>query len=411
MKFPATNLKRVGTTFLAFWASPWMAGISALLVYSIFSSGRGSVFRTTDGAYFNYLADAFLHGQLHLRYTPANLHDLVLFRGKLYLYWAPFPAILLMPLVAIVGIRLSDVFIVLVIAALTVAMVALLLKKLDDKGILLLDVPRRGLLVLFFALGSVLLPLTTNGGVWAMSEMIGFLFVTLAYIAATGLRGWMAFFLTGFALSCAAGTRNHLLFTGIWPAYYLLSTHWKEDRPRVVTRAFLGLVPVFLTIGALAWYNWARFGNPIDVGVNYHNMDKIFRADFMKYGYFNIHYIPVNIYYQYINYPFPWRSDSIMGGSLFLLSPVLFGAFWGIARGRSSLSVFFLMLSILITSIPILMLMGTGFQQIGPRYTLDFHIPLILLTAIGLKRWPIWLIGLLVFICCIHYFIGTLLYV
>ena len=100
-----------------------------------------------------------------------------------------------------------------------------------------------------------------------------------------------------------------------------------------------------------------------------------------------------------------------MGGSLFLLSPVLFGAFWGIAKGRSRLSVLLLTLSILITSIPILLLMGTGWIQVGPRYTLDFHIPLILLAAMGIKRWPIWLIGLLVFISCAQYFVGTFIWV
>ena len=403
------HLKRFGNVFLAFWASPWMAGLAALIIYIIFSRLGGSVFRETRGGYFSYLADAFLHGQLHLRLTPESLHDLVIFKGNYFLYWSPFPAILLMPLVAICGVHISDVFFVLVIAAVNVGMVALLLLHLDRTGILVLDISRRGLLVLFFAFGSVLLPLAPRGGVWAMSQLTGFLCVALAYLAAISLRGWRAFLLAGLALSCAAATRNQLLFTGIWPAFYLLSTHWKDGWKRITKYVFWGLLPILLTVAGLAWYNWARFGSPTNVGLDYHNMAQIFRADYAKYGAFNIHYLPVNFYYQYINYPFPWRSDSYMGGSLFLLSPVLFGAFWGLAKGRSRTSVLFLTLSILVTTIPILLLMGTGWVQVGPRYTLDFHIPLILLTAMGIKRWPIWLIGLLVLVSCIQYFMGMLI--
>jgi hypothetical protein len=44
--------------------------------------------------------------------------------------------------------------------------------------------------------------------------------------------------------------------------------------------------------------------------------------------------------------------------------------------------------------------------QFGPRYTLDFTIPLLLLTAIGLRRWPINVIVLLISI--MHYILGTM---
>jgi hypothetical protein len=405
------HLKRFGNIFLAFWANPWMAGLTALIVYIVFSRPGGSVFRETGMGYFSYLADAFLHGQLHLRLMPESIHDLVIFKGNYYLYWAPFPAILLMPFVALGGVHISDVFIVIVISAVNVVLVALLLQQLDKTGVLVLDFSRRGLLVLFFALGSVLFPMAPRGGVWLMSQLIGFMCVALAYYAAISLRGWRAFLLTGLAFACAAATRNQLLFTGIWPAYYLLSTHWKDGWRRLAKYTVLGLLPILLAVAGLAWYNWARFGSPTDVGLNYQNMSPYFRPDFNEYGVFNIHYLPINLYYQYIYYPFPWRVDSYMGGSLFLLSPVLLGVFWGIVKGRPRLSVLFLTLSILVTTIPILLLLGTGWIQVGPRYTLDFHIPLILLTAMGIKRWPIWLIGLLVLVGCIQYFAGTFIYV
>lgn len=411
MRVFSNHLKRAVHLFLAFWANPGMAGVAALVFYGAFAWLGGPIFRETTKAYFNYLADAFLHGQLHLRLAPESLHDLVVYKGNIYLYWAPFPAVLLMPLVALGGVHISDVFLVVVLAGLNVAMVALLLMQFGKTGILVLDPSRRGLLVLFFALGSVLLPMAPLGGVWSMSQIVGSLFVTLAYLATISLRGRGAFLLTGLALGCAAASRNQLLFTGIWPAYYLLSTHWKNDRKRLAEYVFWGLLPVLLSIGGLAWYNWVRFGSPTDVGFSHQNLEQFFQVDYLKFGDFNIHYIPANLYYQYINYPFPWRADSLMGGSLFLLSPVLFGAFWGVIKNSSRLSVLFLILSILITNIPIMLNIGTGYSQVGPRYTLDFHVPLILLTAMGIRRWPIWLISLLAFISCAQYFVGTFIWV
>jgi hypothetical protein len=74
-----------------------------------------------------------------------------------------------------------------------------------------------------------------------------------------------------------------------------------------------------------------------------------------------------------------------MGGSLFLLSPVFFYAFKGLYRGTRNPDVWLWVISILATSIPILLLMGTGWVQYGPRYTFDFTIPLLLLTASGIQ--------------------------
>ena len=136
-------------------------------------------------------------------------------------------------------------------------------------------------------------------------------------------------------------------------------------------------------------------------------MDKAFVSDFHQYGYFNLHFFPINVIYQYVFYPFPIRSTTPMGGSLFLLSPVFFGAFWAVIKGRPRWSVAALSGSIFLTATPILLLMGTGWKQFGPRYTLDFTVPLLLLTAIGIRKWPSWLLGACTFVAIAQYTVGT----
>jgi hypothetical protein len=62
-----------------------------------------------------------------------------------------------------------------------------------------------------------------------------------------------------------------------------------------------------------------------------------------------------------------------------------------------------LAITIFIIYIPIVLLMGTGIIQLGPRYLLDFIVPLIILTGIGIKYWPTRYTGILVAISLLQY--------
>lgn len=392
---------------VAIWEHPLWSALLALVIYTAFALVHPPILHASTYAYFNYLADAFNHGQLALRVLPSSTHDLSVVNGKEYLYWPPFPAVVLMPFVAIFGVQFSDVLLTLAIGAGNVALVALLLRRATERGVISLDQVQRGLLVLFFALGTVHLTLAPFGRVWFTAQLIGFAAVALAYLAALSMRGTAAFACAGLAMAAALTTRNHLVFTGVWPAAYLLVQHWRDGWRRVLVYVLAGSVPVIIAVGLLGWYNWARFGSLTDNGLAYHQMSDFFRADYEKYGAFNLHYVPTNLYYQYIYYPSSTTKQSLLGGSLFLLSPVFFAAVWGVVVGRPRWSTALLLVSVLLTAVPILLLMGTGWQQWGPRYTLDFGVPLLLLTAIGVRRWRPSLVLVLTVIAIGQYAVGT----
>jgi hypothetical protein len=388
---------------------PVIGFLFGFIVYFVLSSLGGSPFRLREFAYFNYLADAFLHGQLHLRILPPTVHDLSFFKGNYYLYWPPMPAVVMMPFVAIFGIGFSDVFFNVVVAAINVAVMAALLRAADYEKLINLDAQYRALLVLFFTLGTVHVILAPFGRIWFTAQLLGFLFVGLAYLSALKFNGAAAFLAVGILMAFAMLTRNHLLFTGIWPAYYLLSKNW-NDRPKLYSYVSLALLPI-LALGLLFLaYNFVRFGSPFELGIRYHDMASLFVADYQKYGAFNLHYLPINFYYQYIYYPLPVSSETQMGGSLFLLSPVFFYAFRGILREYRNPNIWMWVFSILATSIPILLLMGTGWVQYGPRYTLDFTVPLLLLTASGVQSTSKPLLTILIAISIAQYIPGILLF-
>ena len=393
---------------ILYWESPTWSSALALLVYMLFALGQGDVWHVSRYPFYNYLADAFLHGQLALRLIPPDTHDLSLFNGHLYLYWGPLPAIVLMPLVALFGVQVSDIIPTLVIAALNVMLVACVLRQACRRRVIDLSAVQRGLLVLFFALGTVHLTLAPYGRVWFTGQLVGFLCVAMAYLAALTLRGTAAFAATGCGIAAALLARNHLVFAGLWPGCYLLSEQGFAKPARLAGRVLAGMVPVLVAVAALGLYNRLRFGSIFDAGLAYHQMAEIFVQDYRRYGAFNLHYVPTNLFYQYVAYPFPFRPTSPFGGSLFLLSPPFFGALWAIRIGRPRWSVWALVATILLVAAPILLLMGTGWVQFGPRYTLDFTLPLLLLTALGISRWPNRLVAVLTAIAIVQYVIGTI---
>jgi hypothetical protein len=105
---------------------------------------------TSKVAYFNYLADAFLYGQLKLRVIPFTILDLIMFNEGYYLYWPPLPAVILMPLVAIVGVNCSAILFNIVVARLNTYFVALLLRRAATLKVISLSGGQRGWLVIFF---------------------------------------------------------------------------------------------------------------------------------------------------------------------------------------------------------------------------------------------------------------------
>jgi hypothetical protein len=358
-------------------------------------------------AYFNYLADAFLHGQLKLRVIPFTTHDLTIFNEGYYLYWPPLPAVMLMPLVAIFGVNFSDILFNIAVASLNTYFVALLLRQATALEVINLSATQRGCLVIFFALGTVHLTLAPYGRVWSTSQLLGFLFLLLAYVTALTLRGKKAFVLTGMALAGTVLTRTHMLFAGLWPAVYLAYNCDRLASKRMFRNLGLLAAPVALGCALLGAYNWFRFGSVLDNGLNYHLMAKDFAENFNRYGLFSFYYVATNFFYQYIAYPFPLHSKTFQGGSLLLLSPVFLAAFWGIAKGQPRWSIWTLVVSIITVQIPILMLMGTGWVQFGPRYALDFLLPLLLLTAIGIRFWPTSVLAILTIVSVLHFLVGT----
>lgn len=404
---------RLSHAFLL-WENPISATILATVIFFGFGMlGSIPAWGVSEAPYFNFLADAFLHGQLHLRLIPANPLDLSLFQGKYYLYWGPLPALLMLPLVAVFGTGASDILVAIVFGGIIAGLVAALLRQLDRRGWARLSAPRRALLVVFFTLGTAMTPLPAISQVWYLHTLEALAFALLAYVTAFAFEDKQAFFWTGVAVAAVLATRLSVVFIAIFPAWYLLRTHWHLGWRKLAVNCLVGLLPVAATLALLGLYNAARFGNPLENGVAYHHMGEFFRPLFTQYGLFNLHYVPGNFYYNYIDHPLVdflvYRSGHIWGGSLFLMSPLFFAALYALWRERKNADTWVLLAAVLLGNLPVLMVMGPGSIHYGPRYALDFIVPLLMLTMLGMQRWPLKWVALLVGLSVLQYIPGAVL--
>jgi hypothetical protein len=359
-----------------------VVGISAVLYWLAnrqFDALRGDLF---------YLADAFLHGRvwLDVRLGP---NDVILVGDHYYVPFAPFPAVALTPIVALIGPSTADQVesgINAILAAFGVGMCWWLLGRI---GVARLS--DRLWLTVLFGFSTQILWVTTRGGVWHTGHLIATIltFGCLIEIFGQRQRAWLVGLLAGAAFL----SRAPLAFAV--PFYALLL------EPRVAYRTVdvahvaggyvarvagwirfrawgLLAVGVLPSIVAFFVYNQVRFGTPFESGYALATLPPFLEAQRAK-GLFSIAHIPMNLDYFLLHLPRlisepPFFKPDGLGMSVFITSPgLLFATQADWRRPRA----WWLLGAIVAVLIPTLLYYGGGWLQFGYRYFLD-SVPFVM---------------------------------
>jgi len=352
----------------------WGIVLVSALIYWLcnrqYDAGRGDFF---------YLADAFLHGRAWL---PGALgpNDVIVVDGHYYVPFAPFPAIALMPLVAVLGPVTADQVESGINATLAATGVGLCWWLLGRIGVRrLVD---RFWLVVLFGFSTQILWVTTRGGVWHTGHLVATILTFGCLIEVWGRqRAWLIGLLAGAAFL----TRAPLAFAV--PFYALML----EPRARMVTADVVGGYVararaqawpwrswVWLGLGVLPsvafffFYNQVRFGTPLESGYALATLPPFLEAQ-REQGLFSIVHVPMNLDYLFIHLPQlipnpPFFRPDTLGMSVFLTSPGLLFALradWRLPRA------WWLAGAAIAVLIPTLLYYGGGWLQYGYRYFLD----------------------------------------
>jgi hypothetical protein len=323
-----------------------------------FDAGRGDLF---------YLADAFLHGRtwLDVRLGP---NDVIIRGGHYYVPFAPFPAIALMPLVALIGPLAADQIesgINAVLAAASVGMCWWLLARIGVERL-----SDRLWLAVLFGFSTQILWVTTRGGVWHTGHLIA---TILTFACLIELEGQRRAWLIGLAAGAAFLTRAPLAFAV--PLYALLLYRPGPTLWRPWTWLALGVLP---SIAFFFIYNVLRFGTPLESGYALATLPDWLEKQ-RALGLFAIAHIPMNLDYFLVHLPRPiptppfFRPDGL-GLSVFLTSPGLLFALRADWRQPRS---WWLAGATIAVLVPTLLYYGGGWLQYGYRYFLD-SVPFVM---------------------------------
>jgi hypothetical protein len=361
------------------------------VVFGFWWFGAGTLWRSSHWAHYTYLADAFLHGQLHLARVPNDAGDMAVVGGKLFVVFGPFPALLLMPLVPLFARETPDVLVLALTALAGVWAFHSLLARLHGAA----DHVRLACATLTFALGTALHYGAAMGNVWLHAQITATALQVFALLAAANGRALA----TGILLGLTVLTRPTVALAAPFCAWLLWSGAGREGAGapaamRMRSWAAL-LLPIVAAVALHAVYNQARFGSPADAGYHYILMGPEFEALVERHGRFSLHFLPGNLFGWLLRPP-TWNGSSLVpdphGMSLLLTTPYLLFAFW--PRRVSRLEGFALA-SFVLASLPSLLYYNDGWVHFGQRFALDGIALALLAASFGAKRAPLPLVALL----------------
>jgi len=328
--------------------------------------------------YFEYLADAILHGRLNIEGAPFYFEELVRSGEKSYAIYPPMPAVLLLPFVAIGGISMNQLFLSFLLGGLNVSLVYLTFRRLTD------DVELPVWMAVLLGFGTIHWYTASIGSVWYLAQITSFSFLMLAVYFAVARPAPLA---SGLALGASYLSR---LTTILGFPFFAVILYGQSGR----TGLFERLKPILIfSIGAAVFvlanfaYNYVRFGSPFDVAYSLHTIsaakEKV--SPWFDQGLFSLSYLKYHLYAFLLEPPYftdkwPYVVPSMTGLSVLITTPAfLLVPFAGVRR-RLALASW---AAIIPTAFLIFIKSGTGWTQFGYRYALDFYPFLLILTFLG----------------------------
>ncbi|MBS1153116.1 MAG: putative rane protein, partial [Myxococcaceae bacterium] len=319
------------------------------VVLSFFSSQR--FLRQSAAPHFVYQAQALIEGRLDIdpQVLP-NIEDWACVRDvggvptrctrpllptdKWYSSFPAFPAVVMLPFVAIHGYQFNDTSFGVLWAALAVALFYSLLRLIATQEAMDEDPKEHIALALLLAFGTVFFYCAIRGEVWFSAEVMGVAFTCL--YARNALRARRPV-LAGLFFSMAVMTRTPLLFTGIFFVLEALAptrgARLEELKALAKNFAVPGRKLALFAAGAAplalagAIFNQVRFGSFTEFGHRFFYENRVNRDIDLK-GLFHFDYLARNLDAAFLKLPSlttsPWTlSYDPWGMSLLLTLPLL----------------------------------------------------------------------------------------
>lgn len=327
----------------SFLHSQWTrwAGLSVLfivveLLYLGLASGVHLAQAPRGSAFYNLLADAFLHGQNSLLIEPPPALELLdnpwplnerggisvptdfsYFNGKYYLYWGPAPALLTAAWKILSNNPVGDNYVTFLGVSLTFVFSFLSMLRIRRRFFLTVPNWLFGCFILFVATAHPMLWVLNPALIYdaAIASGQAFLLAGIYYVLPRweeGGRETWKYFLVGVLWSLALASRLVLLgaiaVLVIGTGFLMLSSSSQvrgKKRPYIQIAALV--LPLMITITLLGLYNYVRFESFFETGIRYQFSMNDLNQIIEDKQFMSLKYVPANIVY-YLLTPLRFRG-------------------------------------------------------------------------------------------------------
>jgi hypothetical protein len=242
------------------WQGAWIlllawVGIAMILKFDVFEhSPRDS---------FTLMAQAWRKGLLHLEKDYPWL-ELAIYEGNYYVSFPSVPALVMLPLTFIFGDNTPNTIVTgcyLMGGYMAGYHLCRRFRKPADAQFF----------ALFLTMGCNMMYLSLTGDVWNQGQLLCFFLTTMCALGITGKTraqwGWGLFCLA-LSVGCRPFQAVYVPFA-LWMLYQNLQRERETGFWTTILRGIPFVIAPALVAVLLGWYNWARFGNPIEFGHNY----------------------------------------------------------------------------------------------------------------------------------------------
>jgi hypothetical protein len=339
-------------------------------------------------------------------------------RHVYYVSFPWFPAVVMLPFVAIWGMKFNDVIFTAALGAFNPVLVFLILRRLVANRLSERTLSQDLWLVAMFAFGTVHFYSCVLGQVWYTAHVVGVL-ITCVYVlcALDGKHPFLAGLCLGFGfvtrtpipfafpliigeivrrqLASTQTTLSEAVPTGLW-GQVKAAVSAGATRP-IIKHGSLAALPA-VAVAALAFVlNYLRFDRFTEFGHSYLNVRWSERIQ--QWGLFNYNFVSRNLAVMFTLLPRiqagkPYIKISWHGLGIFFTTPLLIHV---LAPKRKHAVQPWLYLSVILPVITHLFYQNSGWVQFGFRFSLDYAVYLVMLLAIGGRKLGPLAVALIVF--------------
>jgi hypothetical protein len=328
-----------------------------------------------------------------------------------YVSFPPFPAVVMLPFVAVAHLKFNDVLFTAIWAAINPVLLFLLLGRLRERGYSKRSVTDDLWLTVMFGVGSVYYFASVIGQVWYTAHVIAVTCVLgYVYAALDGRHPLWA----GLFVGLGYATRTPLGFmvpffvfeavraTGGWERLRKLR---KEGLPPGLAGKLVRFaIPAGAVLALLLVHNYLRFEQFTEFGHKYLNIG--WQERIQRWGLLNYHFLSRNLTCALLLLPrilaqYPYVKISEHGMSMLVTTPALG---YTVAPKEKSPLALGVWLTVLATAVPSLLYQNSGYLQFGYRFSLDYIVFLVMLLAVGGRRFTLLFKTLIIFGVAVNLF-------